>query len=235
MNPLAILSAVVAVAVFPGAAYTGLTSLLATWAGRLPATTGPPRLGGAAAAVGVAAGCGLLALPGSPLFNLPTGASLAGLLGLLAAGLAWGTSEDWPWQRVAAAAAVLLPVLAVAGAAGTLDVRTLSDAPLEPARIAAAAAVLLALPALVRPFDPAAPRACRGALLGALPLVAISLATYSPLGGLAPALVAAISALAAVAYATLVGALRRPLHARASLLGLLALVPAGIAVGLALG
>lgn len=234
MNPLGVLSAVVALAVFPGAAFAGVTSLVSTWAGRLPAATGPTPLGGAAAAAGVVAGCGLLALPGSPLSNLPAGASLAGLVVLLAAGLAWGTSDDWPWRRVAAAAATLLPFLAMAAATGTLDIPSLAAAPLEPARIAATGAALLALPALVRPFDPSAPRASRGALLGALPLVVTSFATSAPLAALPAALVAAICALSAIAYAGLIGLMRRPLSARAPLLGLLAALPAAAAIALAL-
>ncbi len=88
MNPLAALSAVVALAIFPGAAYAGTVALLVAVAARMPSGLRPAQLDELVAAVGVTAACGLLALPGSPLFGLPTGVSLAALVTAIAAGIA---------------------------------------------------------------------------------------------------------------------------------------------------
>lgn len=236
MNPLAVLSAVVAVAIFPGSAYAGLVAALVALAGRIPAGLRPPQLDELMAAVGVSAACGLLAFPGSPLYGLPTGVSLVVLVTALAAGIAWGTVERWPWQRLVAAAAAVAPLLGLASVSMTLDLRTLAAAggAVGEARPWAVAAVLMALPALVRPFDPQTSRLGRAALIAAIGLVCFSLVAFAPLAALFAPAVAGLGALAVVAYAGLIGVCRRPLMVAGPALGLLALVPAAIAVGVAL-
>jgi hypothetical protein len=156
MNPLAVLSAIVAVAVFPGVAYAGLVAALVALGGRIPAGLRPAQLDELMVAVGVSAACGLLAFPGSPLFGLPTGVSLVVFVTALAAGIAWGSAERWPWQRLAAVAAAIAPLLGLASVATTLDLGTIAAAggSVGAARPWAVVAVLMALPTLVRPFDP---------------------------------------------------------------------------------
>ncbi len=235
MNPLAALSAVLALALFPGAAYAGATALVVTWVGRVPRGLGPARLEELAVAAGVVAGAGLLALPGSPLYALPTGTSLAGILTAIAAGVALGTSRAWPWHRVMAAAAALLPLIGLAASARTLDMRTVAVIPAEAARLWAASAALLAIPAVVRPFDPAPSRLSRSALLATASLLVTTIAIYSQLSGLPAAGVAAICALLSVSYAGLVGLLWRPLAFLGPVLGVLAVLPAGFALVMTLG
>jgi hypothetical protein len=236
MNPLALLSAIAALAFFPGVAFASAVALGVAGAGRLPAGLGPAQLDELVAAVGVTAACGLLAFPGSPLFALPTGVSLPVVMVALAAGVAWGTAERWPWRRVAAAAAVLVPLLGLASVARTLDLRTLAAAggQVAAARPWAIAAVLIALPAVVRPFDPATARVGRAALVAASGLVCFSLVAFSALGDLSAIAVAGLCAAAAVVYAALLGAARRPLEAAGPALSLLALLPAAVALAIAL-
>jgi hypothetical protein len=236
MNPLAILSAFAAVAFFPGVAYAGAVALAVAAAGRLPPGTRPAQLDELVAAVGVAAACGLLAFPGSPLFGLPTGVSVMVLMTALAAGVAWGTSERWPWWRVLAAAAAVAPLLGLAAVALTLDLRTLAAAggSVGAARPWAAAAILIALPAVVLPFDPHTAREGRAALLAVGGLACFSLLVFAPLGGVPAPALAGLGALAVVAYAGLVGGARRLFSAAGPTLGVLALVPAVIALGIAL-
>jgi len=228
VSPLAVLSAVAAVAFFPGVAYAGAVALAVAFAGRMPPGLGPAQLDELVAAVGVTAACGLLALPGSPLLGLPTGVSLLVLMTALAAGVASGTTERWPWPRLLAAAAVVAPLLALASVAMTLDLRTLAAAggPVGAARPWAVAAILMAMPAVVRPFDPHTARMGRAALVAVLGLACFSLLAFAPLGGLPAVAMAGLCAFAAVVYAGLLGASRRVLLVAGPVLGVLALVPA---------
>lgn len=237
MNPLAVLNAVVAVAIFPGSAYAGLVAALVAVAGRIPAGLRPPQLDELMAAVGVSAACGLLAFPGSPLYGLPTGVSVVVLITALAAGTAWATVERWPWQRLVAAVAAVGPLLGLASVSMTLDLRTIAAAggSVGAARPWAVAAVLMAVPALVRPFDPQTSRLGRVALVAAVGLACFSLAAFAPLASFFAPAVAGLGALAVVAYAGLMGVCRRPLLVAGPALGLLALVPAGVALAVALG
>jgi hypothetical protein len=236
MNPLAVLSAIVAVAVFPGAAYAGLVAALVAVGGRIPAGLRPAQLDELMVAVGVSAACGLLAFPGSPLFGLPTGVSLVVFVTALAAGIAWGSAERWPWQRLTAVVAAVAPLLGLASVATTLDLGTIAAASgsVGAARPWAVLAVLLALPALVRPFDPHTARMGRAALVAAIGLACFSLAGFAPLAGLSAPLVAALGALSVLAYTGLIGVSRRLVVVVAPALGLLALVPASISLAVAL-
>lgn len=236
MNPLAVLSAVVALAIFPGSAYAGLAAALVAVAGRIPAGLRPAQLDELMAAVGVSAACGLLAFPGSPLYALPTGVSLVVIVTALAAGIAWGTAERWPWQRLVAAAAAVAPLLGLASVAMTLDLRTIAAAggSVGAARPWAVAAILVALPALVRPFDPHTSRLGRAALVAGIGLACFSLAGFAPLAGFSTPAVAGFGALAVGAYAGLIAVCRRLLVIAGPAWGLLALVPSAIALEVAL-
>ena len=236
MNPVAVLQAVAALAIFPGVAFAGTVTLAVAVASRLPPGLHPPQLDELAAAVGIAAACGLLALAGSPLFGLPAGVSLMALLMAIAAGIAWGTAERWPWHRVAAALACAAPLLGLASMAMTLDLRTLTatGGPAGTVRDWAVAAILVAAPAVVRPFDPQSARASRSVLIAAVGLTCASLAGTAPLAGLPSWGVAGICALAAVAYAGLIGAARRLVVVAAPILGVSALLPAVVALVVAL-
>jgi hypothetical protein len=236
MNPLAVLSAVVGVAIFPGAAYAGLVAALVAVAGRIPAGLRPAQLDELMVAVGVSAACGLLVFAGSPLFGLPTGVSLVVFVTALAAGIAWGSAERWPWQRLAAGVAAVAPLLGLASVAMTLDLRTIAAAggSVGAARPWAVAAILLAVPALVRPFDPHAARVGRAALVAAIGLACFSLAGFAPLASFSAPAVAALGALAVLAYAGLIGVGRRLLVVAGPAMGLLALVPAAVSLGIAL-
>jgi hypothetical protein len=232
MNPLTLLTTAFGLAVFPGLVYTGVTALLAGWAGRFPSAAASAGLGETVTCVGVAAAGGMLALPGSPLAGIPGGFSIAGILGALTAGVAWGTPRRWPWHRLIAAAAVLAPLLGMVSAAGSLDAGTLAVAAHAQARLWAAAAALLALPALVRPFDGRTPRLTRAVLWAAAALFFAVLAGSGPLAALPSPWVALICALIAVVSAALVGLLRGPLRGAAPILGVMALAPAATALTL---
>jgi hypothetical protein len=230
MNPLTLLATILGLAVFPGLAYTGATAVVAGWAGRFPAALVAAGLGETVATVGVATTGGMLALPGSPLAGLAGGASIAGVLGALTAGVAWGTPRRWPWHRLAAALSLLAPLLGLAAVAGSLDAGTLAVAPQAPARLWAAAAAMLALPALIRPFDQHSPRLTRSVLWATAVLFLAVLAATGPLNSLSAPWVAVICALIAVASAALLGILGRPLRAVASVAGVVALAPAAFAL-----
>jgi hypothetical protein len=236
VNPLAVLGGILAIAVFPGAVYAGTLALAAVAAGRIPPGLRPAQLDELLAAVGVAAACGLLAFPGSPLLGLPTGVSVAALLTALAAGIAWGTAPSWPWARLAAAAAATLPLLTFASSALTMDLRTIAAAggSVGAARPWAVAAILLAVPAVVRPFDRRTARPCRAALVAAAGLLCFSLAGFDPLATLPSATVAGVGALTVLAYSGLLGGLRRLVAAAGPSLGVLAILPAAVAVAIAL-
>jgi hypothetical protein len=92
----------------------------------------------------------------------------------------------------------------------------------------------MALPALVRPFDPHTARLGRAALVAALGLASFSLAGFAPLAGVSAPVVAGLGALAVLAYTGLMGASRRLVVVAGPALGLLALVPATVSLVLAL-
>ncbi|MGD1035040.1 MAG: hypothetical protein ABR977_11485 [Candidatus Dormibacteria bacterium] len=236
MNALALLKACLAVAVYPGTAYLGAVAVAVAVAGRLPAGLRPAQLDELIAAVGVAAASGLLALPSSPLFGLPSGVSLAVLVTAIAAGIAWATTERWPWHRLVAVAAALAPLLGLASAALTLDLRTIAAASgqVGAARPWAVAAILLAVPAVIRPFDRDTARPGRAALVAAIGMACFSLAGFAALAGRNALAVAGFGALAVVVYAGVIGAARRFLAAAGPVLGVLAVVPAAVALVVAL-
>lgn len=236
MNALALLKACLAVAVYPGTAYLGAVAVAVAVAGRLPAGLRPAQLDELIAAVGVAAASGLLALPSSPLFGLPSGVSLAVLVTAIAAGIAWATPERWPWHRLMAAAAALAPLLGLASAALTLDLRTLAAAggSVAAARPWAVAAILMAVPAVIVPFDRGTARPGRAALVAAIGMACFSLAGFAALAGRNALAVAGLGALLVVLYAGVMGAARRLLAVAGPVLGVLAALPAVVALVVAL-
>lgn len=237
MSLIALLSAVVGLAVYPGAAYAGTVALLVAGAGRMPRASRPAQLDELLAAFGVAAACGLMVLPDSPLFGLPTGVSLIALIVALAAGVAWGTSGHWPWHRLIAAAATAAPLLGLASMAMTLNLRTIAatGGAGAAARFWAAGAIVLALPAVVRPSDPGSALPSRAILTAAGGLLCASLALFSPLAGAPPVDVVGICSLFALLYAGLIGLGGRLVETAAPALGLVAALPAAVALWLALG
>ena len=234
MSVTLILRSVAALAIFPGAAYAGAVALLVVWVARLPRGDSPLRFEEAVAALGVLAACGLLALPESPLSTMAFGVSLAGLLVALAGAVTWGSPGGWPWHRVIAAVSAVLPMLGLSSAAGTLDLPTISTLPgsgMGAARFCAVAAIVIALPAVVRPFAPRSSRPSRAALVAAGGLLA---ATLAPLGNLAPTVVAGGCAATVVIYAGVLGLGRRLLPVGGERFGALAALPAAASLCLAL-
>ncbi|MGD0834915.1 MAG: hypothetical protein ABSA40_10955 [Candidatus Dormibacteria bacterium] len=237
MNVTLALRSVAALAVFPGAAYAGAVALLVLWIGRLPRGTSPLRLEEAVAAAGIAVACGLLALPDSPLSTVPFGVSLAGLLIAFAAAVAWGSPEGWPWHRVVAAVSAAVPLLGLGSAAMTLDLQTIAVLPgaaVGAARYCAVAAIVVALPAIVRPFDQRSSRPSRAALLAGGGLLAATLGTLAPSANLAPVLVDGGCAVLAVLFAGALALGRRLVPAADGRLGALAALPAAVSLFLAL-
>src|SRR5207302_9662687 len=203
MDTLALLSAAVAVLLYPGGAYLAGAALLAGGrAAAAPARWTPPAVAAAACAVFAAA---LLPLPGSPATSLPgrTGptANLLGVLLLLAAAVVLTGPPRWPARRLVLAGAATLPALVLAVAAATFSLPVLVGLPgvrLGLARDLAAAAVLVAAPLLV-PDEPATtPPPARAVVLGVVVLAGMSLWVPATLPRL-PGVAAAAVVLAAVA------------------------------------
>jgi hypothetical protein len=203
MDALALLSAAVAVLLYPGGAYLAAAALLAGGrAAAAPVRWTPPAAAGAVCA-GLAAA--LLPLPGSPATSLPgrsgATANLLGLLVLLAGAVALTTPVRWSPRRLLLAGAVTVPALALAAAASTLSLPVIVGLPgsrLALARDLAALAVLLAAPLLL-PDDPeASPPPARALVLGVVVLAGMSLWVPAALPRL-PGVAGAAVVLAAVA------------------------------------
>jgi hypothetical protein len=203
MDALALLSAAVAVLLYPGGAYVVGAGLLAggrSAAGRARWTA--PAAGGAACALLAAA---LLPLPGSPAISLPGRSgptpNLLGMLVLLAAAVALTSPPRWSRRRLLLAAVATVPALVLAASAATFSLPVIVGLPgnrLVLARDLAAAAVLLAAPLLV-PDDPGStPPPARALVLGVVVLAGMSLWVASALPRL-PGVGAAAVVLAAVA------------------------------------
>jgi hypothetical protein len=119
----------------------------------------------------------------------------------------------------------------------TLDLQTIAVLPgtaVGAARYCAVAAVVIALPAIVRPFDKGSSRPSRAALFAAGGLLAATLGTLAPLANLAPVVVDAGCAALVVLFAGVLGLGRRLLPAADGRLGALAALPAAASLLLAL-
>jgi hypothetical protein len=229
MDPVSALRATLAMALFPGAGYLAVVGWAAARAGRLPRCGRPARIEEAVAALAVAAACGLLAFPGSPLNDLPVAVSLGAVIVALSGAVAWGSSAAWNWRRVVAAVVVLAPLLCLGESAASLNVASLAVLPGRPvaaARIFAAAAVLIALPLLIRPFEATTSRLSRSALLAGSALLALSLIVAGPLGNGGGAIAAGLCAGAAIVYAALLSVIRTAVDVDDSIFAGLAAIPA---------
>ncbi|HEV7466757.1 MAG TPA: hypothetical protein VGP96_10665 [Candidatus Dormibacteraeota bacterium] len=203
MDALGLLSAAVAVLLYPGGAYLAGAVLLA--GGR--AAAAPARWTAPAAAGVVCAGlaAALLPLPGSPAISLPGRSgptpNLLGMLVLLAAAVALTGPVRWSPPRLLVAAAATVPALALAAAAATFSLPVIVGLPgtrLALARDLAAVAVLLAAPLLLPDEPGASPPAARALVLGVVVLAGMSLWVPAALPRL-PGAAAALVVLAAVA------------------------------------
>jgi hypothetical protein len=138
--------------------------------------------------------------------------SLAAVALLLAAGLAAATSPDWSRRRRVAAVCLAGPCLALAVAAASLslpEVARVPGATLGAARWCAAAAMLVAAPLVIRPFDVTGALAARAALLGAVTLIALSVALPDALTTRAAPLAAVVVLAGGAVYAVLLRVARR--------------------------
>jgi hypothetical protein len=207
MDSLGLLAAAVAVAVFPGGLFTAVVAWTAAATGRLPvahARWPAPTVGGL---IMLVAACSQVPLPGTPATTLPdrggAPANLLAVLVLLGAGVALVVASTWRPSQVVAAIAAGLPPLVIGAASATFAFPVLAGLPgrdLEAARVAAAAALLLAAPHLALPADIALPRVARATVLAGALLVAAGLAVPATLGSLPGIAVAAIVIGAAAAY-----------------------------------
>jgi len=213
MDPLGILQAVIAVAVYPGGAYLGLVAVV------MSLTSGSR----AALRITPAEGCGVLAatlaaaltpLPGSLLTTLPpppafgAGSNLLPELVLVAAAVCLVTRQPWSRGALVAALSVLAPLLVIAASTATLSVQLLMTAPgglIVSARALTAAAALAATPFLLRPLA----RPAQLIVLSAVTVLALALALGPLLDSLpAPAGAAIIAATAGV-YGLVIRGFRR--------------------------
>jgi hypothetical protein len=207
MDSLGLLDAAVAVAVFPGGAFTALVAWTAAGSGRLPmahARWPAPAVGGL---VMLVVACSQVPLPGTPAATLPdrggAPANLLGVLVLLGAGVGLVAAATWRPSQVVAAIAAGLPPLIIGAASATFAFPVLAGLPgrdLEAARVAAAAALLLAAPHLALPGDIALPRVARATVLAGALLVAAGLTVPATLGSLPGIAVAGIVVAAAAVY-----------------------------------
>lgn len=223
MDMLALLSAAVAVLLYPGGAYLAGAAALA--AGRdlsaPPARWTVPAVAGVACAVLAAP---LLPLPGSPVTSLPgdsgPATNLLGMLVLLAAAVALTGPARWSPRRAVLAATATVPALVLAAAAATFSLPVIVGLPgdrLALARDLAAVAVLLAAPLLLPDEPTSAPVAARSVVVGVLVLAGMSLWVPAALPRL-PGLGAAVVVLAGVAvHARVAPALRRAVPAATAL------------------
>jgi hypothetical protein len=216
LDSLGVLAAIAAVAAYPGGAFAGVCAVAAAGGGRLsPAPSRWPVSSVAAAACALVA-CALLPLPGSPAASLPdhggAAPNLVAVLVLLAAAITLSGAPRWDRSRVIAAVAVTAALLTLGTAAATYAFPVLVGLPgddLTHARLAAAAAVLLAGPHLAAPADLSAPRGARGLMLATCVVLAASLVLPRALASLPALLTAGLVVVAAAAYAAVVAVLGR--------------------------
>lgn len=208
MDPTGLLEAVLAVAVYPGAAFLAVAALLH---GRLAGRSGPaaPRVPVPAASMlpvlAATVATAMLPLVGAPTPRLPPTGGVAGNVVVVAVLLAVAIDLGTGSRRVAAlAAAAALPVLALAAAGNTVSVLAISSATggfALAARIAAAVLLVLAASATA---TGRVGSAVSGALALAGGALVLPLALHT-----APPVACAVAALGVVAVS---GALARLRH-----------------------
>ena len=237
MDTLALLSAAVAVLLYPGGAYLAGAGLLA--GGRAvvaPARWTAPAVAAMACAWFAAA---LLPLPGSPATSLPGGsgptANLLGILLLLAAAVALAGPQRWSPGRLLLAAAVAVPALVLAAAAATFSLPVIVGLPggrLGLARDLAGGAILVAAPLLL-PDEPATgPAAVRTParvfVLAVVVLAGMSLWVPAALPRLPGAGAAAVVLAAVALHGRMAPALRPPIARPAAAVAVAAALAAAV-------
>ncbi|HET9051300.1 MAG TPA: hypothetical protein VFO60_06315 [Candidatus Dormibacteraeota bacterium] len=235
MDPVGLLAATVAMAVFPGGAFA-VAAAAAVALGGLPgrrrAGTGgevagagadaPPSLAAIAALAFAAA---LVPLPGSPMRSLPAAAATDNVVAveaLLCAAvvLSGGPGRRWTWTAIAAAGLAASAVLALGAVAASFApdvVAGLTDSRGGTARLLAGGAAILVAPTLAG-LGTAAARAHRLGVAGVTAALALAIGEPQSLANAAGVLsaVAALAAAAAAGLATLLPVRLRELLAAAA-------------------
>jgi hypothetical protein len=233
MDPTGLLDAVLAVAVYPGALFLGVAAVLH----RAVAGRAPGRLPGGSlsststmAVVAAIAAVAMLPLTGSPALTLPPPSGAAG--NVLAVAMLFAVAVDRgaggrPAGLLAAVAAA--PVLALAAAAGTFSVQSISS---ESGTLAMTARVLAATSLLLAAAAPPAPGGRTSSVVRAgLALGAASLTIPAAAPAAAPVAVA-LMALGVVVVAALAGRVAAVLRPRVSSAATVAVALAGTVLAL---
>ncbi len=203
MDPLGLLLAIVALAVYPGGLLLACLALLTLRLSGMPRSTGLDSRGLAAmCAAGVAAS--MATLPGAPAASLPPpgGATpnlIAAVVLLFVAG-SLIAPEPWSSRRRVAVALGGVSVLLLGFVAASFSIETLSGAgggAATTARIVVAIGVLAALPVIVQPHCPGGSATARATLVAAT--VEVVLGTLIPTGLHFPATVLWVGGLVAAA------------------------------------
>ena len=186
MDPTGLLEAVLAMAVYPGAVFVALATLLRLrLAGRRPGPRGggPPPAISLVPVMAAVVAAAMLPMVGSPALRLPppagAGTNLLALIVLLAIAVDLASASR-PAAMLAAAAA--LPTLALAATQGTLDAETISrvSGGTAPAARALAALLLVAASAVCGGSRPASLVASVLALGGAAMVIPATLGGQPP-------------------------------------------------------
>lgn len=181
MDPLGLLLAVVAVAVYPGGLFLAGLARLTHWAGGLPPGT---RLDARslAAIVIAALAASMASLPGSPAAALPPpgGATpnLAAALLLLVVGGAIVAPEPWSFRRLALLGLGGVSLLLLGLLASSFSIPALAGVGgdgADAARILAAITALIAAPLVVQPHLPIGAVTARLTVVAAIVEVVLSL------------------------------------------------------------
>lgn len=207
MDPTGLLDAVLAVAVYPGAAFLVLAALLhARLAGRAAPVTprGPVPAASILPVLAATVATAMLPMVGAPALRLPPTTGVAGNVVVIAVLLAVAVDLGATSRRVSAlAAAAALPVLALASAGSTVSVVAISDA----GGSAALAARVVAAVLLVLAASTTAAGRASSVVSAALALAASALVIPAALSG-SPPIACAAASLGAVAFSGILGRLR---------------------------
>jgi len=214
MDALGLLFAFASLTVYPGGLYLAFVALGVRRAARLPASEERLTPAGWLAMVSGCAAVSLVPLPGSPVSSLPPNGGVspnlvaAALLLSVAVGL--GAGGGWTRRRLIIALAVVIAGIMVAAATASLSLTVITGIPgatLSAARACAAAALLVGAPVLCQAYS-RTPVITRAVLLSSLTIFALSLVVSPQRQGWQALAAAMIVAIAAVAYAALLGVVR---------------------------
>ena len=241
MDPLGLLYAAIGMLVYPGGVYlTGLAGVSA-WTAGLPRGPASIRAEAWAAIIAAVLAAVLAPMAGSLVAALPpdrgVAPNLVAAAMLLAAACALATHQHWSTRRLAAALGLGVPWLALAVGAASIQLPVIAGVPgttLAAARWCTAAATLIAAPLVTQPFDAGVALGPRAVMLGALMLMALSIALAgSVTAGSAP-LEALVVIAAGALYALLLRLLQRAVVVEHAALLVSCLACAGAATLLAL-